>query len=64
MSQKLQYQPSRYQEDTIKEIIQEENLKENSGLKLINNKNKVVYIQIEDFIEKILVRLKKKSYLK
>lgn len=64
MSQKLQYQPSRYQEDTIKEIIQEENLKENSGLKLINKDNKIVYIQLENFIEKILIRLKKKSYLK
>ena len=52
----------RYQQETINEIIEEEKLKLNSGVKLITSNDKVVYIQ--DFIEKILIQLKKKSYLK
>lgn len=54
----------RYQQETINEIIEEEKLKLNSGVKVITSNNKVVYIQLEDFIEKILIQLKKKSYLK
>jgi hypothetical protein len=54
----------RYQQETINEIIEEEKLKLNSGVKLITSNDKVVYIQLEDFIEKILIQLKKKSYLK
>jgi hypothetical protein len=54
----------RYQQETINEIIEEEKLKLNSGVKVITSNDKVVYIQLEDFIEKILIQLKKKSYLK
>ena len=54
----------RYQQETINEIIEEEKLKLNSGVKVITSNDKVVYIQLEDFIEKILIKLKKKSYLK
>lgn len=53
-----------YQQETINEIIEEGKLKLNSGVKLITSNDKVVYIQLEDFIEKILIQLKKKSYLK
>lgn len=54
----------RYQQETINEIIEEEKLKLNSGVKLITSNDKVVYIQLEDFIKKILIQLKKKSYFK
>lgn len=57
-------QKNLYQHDTINDIINEEKLKPNSGIKLVNSQDKVVYIELEKFIEKILLRLKKKSYLK
>lgn len=53
-----------YQGDAIEEFIKEENLKKDSGIKVLSDKDKSLYINTEDFLEKFCIFLKKKSYLK
>lgn len=53
-----------YQGDAIEEFIKKENLKENSGIKIMSDKDKILYINTEDFLEKFCIFLKQKSYLK
>lgn len=53
-----------YQGDAIEEFIKKENLKENSSIKIMSDKDKILYINTEDFLEKFCIFLKQKSYLK
>lgn len=52
----------RYHDDTIEEFVSEEKLKKDSGLKVVTNKNKSVYINNEDYLEKFCKFLKKKAF--